>query len=321
MSKEHHPDLKEPVTMPQVDFQSPVIQPVIKVSEWVNRGKVANIQLPEGFQLRKFQLEHAGRSFVCHCVESVKAEGELPGLLYFHGGGFLLPLQTVMFEKATYFAEHLNCRVFLPEYTLTTDEPFPVALEEAAASLQFVLNHHAYLEVAADKILLYGESAGGCLAASLTRLHLDKSGARPLAGLALIYPVLDNVRNYPSISKYESSAFSAEPNASMWDLYLAAGWEQHPLKEYAVPAHNRNFTDFPPVYVEAAEEDILRDEARAYAARLEAAGIPVKLEVVPGAYHAYDNDHSSPLVQRMMGQRVQVFRQFLSDKEDSLTSY
>lgn len=311
MSSQYHPELKDPTPMPQVELDSPVVQPVVQTRSFLTKVKVENSEVPDGFNLREFKLNRNGRSFPCYCVEPEDVTEDLPAILYFHGGGFLLPIQTPMLEKAVYFAEHLKCRVFLPEYVLTTEEPFPAALQDAYTTLRFLLGHHEYLRVDRSKVLLYGESAGGCLAASLLRLYLDEPDAGHLAGMLLLYPVLDNSMNYPSMSEYADGVFSTTPNHSMWNMYLDMDLEQHPLREYAIPAQNRDFTGFPPVYVEAAEMDILRDEARAYAARLEDAGIPVTLEVVTGAYHAYDNDHESPLVQRMMRQRTELMDEFL----------
>lgn len=315
MSSQYHPELKDPQSMPQVDLASPAIQPVIRARSLFNKVKVDNMEIPPEFRLRKFKLNRNGRSFPCYCIEPRDAEEDLPAILYFHGGGFVLPIQPPMMEKAVYFADHLKCRVFLPEYVLTSEEPFPAALEDAYTTLQFLLGHHEYLRVDAGKILLYGESAGGCLTASLVRLYLDEHEPGALAGMALIYPVLDNSMNYPSMSEFEKSVFSATPNYSMWMMYLNMDLENHPWRKYAIPAQNRDFTGFPPVYLEAAEKDILRDEARAYAARLEEAGVPLNLQVVEGAYHAYDNDHASPLVQRMMQKRIELLRGFLDKKE------
>lgn len=317
MSSQYNRELKDPTPMPQVELDSPAIQPVIQVRSFFTKVKVEGIEVPPGFNLRKFKLNRNGRTFPCYCIEPEEVTEDLPALLYFHGGGFLLPIQTPMVEKAVYFAEHLRCRVFLPEYVLTTKAPFPAALEDALAALQFLLGHHEYLRIDAQKVLLYGESAGGCLTASLVRLYLDQQAASSLAGVALLYPVLDNSMNYPSMSEFATSVFSATPNYSMWSMYLDMDLKNHPWREYAIPAQNRDFSGFPPVYVEAAEMDILRDEARAYAARLEEAGIPVRLEVVEGAYHAYDNDHDSPLVQRMMKRRTEVLREFLQEKEEA----
>lgn len=312
MSPNYHPDLQTPAQMPQVDLESPLIQPIIQGRSLFNKAKVDMMQVPPAFNLREFRINRNGRSFTCYCIEPKGELNKLPAILYFHGGGFVLPLQPPMMEKAVYFAEHLHCRVFLPEYALTTVEPFPAALADGQAALQFILGHQDYLKVDTEKILFYGESAGGCLAASLLRLYLDQQDAKGVAGMVLVYPVLDNTMNYPSMSKFKDGVFSATPNYSMWSMYLDMDLANHPWADYAVPAQNRDFSAFPPVYVEAAEKDILRDEARAYAARMEAAGVPVKMEVVTGAYHAYDNDHSSPLVQRVLAERLQWMRQILA---------
>lgn len=72
-----------------------------------------------------------------------------------------------------------------------------------------------------------------------------------------------------------------------------------------------NFQDFPPTYVEAAEIDTLRDQGLAYAEKMREAGVEVQSETVPGAYHGFDGEMNSPLVERVLARRVEVLRQML----------
>lgn len=314
MGKDYHPDLKQPVEMPQVKFQTPVVRAFIRARELYDRIRVKAFQVPEGFVSREFRLNWQEHSFTCYCVEPENLDHDAPAMLYLHGGGFVLPLEAVMIERAVYYARELQCRVFLLEYTMSTDQPFPKALEEAYATLRWILDHHSYLKVDPDQMMLYGESAGGCLAASLTRLHLDQANAQPLAGMALVYPVLDDDTDYQSMETYKEGVISRTPINSMWEMYLDTDFENHPWAQYAIPADNRNFTDFPPVYVEALEKDLLRDEALVYAQTLKEAGVTVELKEVEGAYHAYDNFSDSPLVQKMLRQRVDILKEW-NDKK------
>lgn len=311
MKKDYHPDLKQPMEMPQVKFQSPVVRAFIRTRELYDRLRVKALQVPEGFRSHKFQLNWQDHSFTCYSVEPENlVQDDAPAILYLHGGGFVLPLEAVMVERAVYYADQLQCRVFLLEYTMSTDEPFPKALEEAYATLRWLLQHHDYLKISPSKMMLYGESAGGCLAASLARLHLDQSDAQPLAGMALVYPVLDDDTDYQSMETYRDGVVSATPINSMWDMYLDTDFKNHAWADYAIPADNRDFKDFPPVYVEALEKDLLRDEALLYAQRLKTAGVTVELKEVEGAYHAYDNFSDSPLVQNMLRHRVEIFKKW-----------
>lgn len=75
----------------------------------------------------------------------------------------------------------------------------------------------------------------------------------------------------------------------------------------------KNFQELPPTYVEAAEIDVLRDQDLAYAEKMREAGVEVQSETVPGAYHGFDGEMNSPLVQRVLAHWVEVLRQMLHE--------
>lgn len=82
------------------------------------------------------------------------------------------------------------------------------------------------------------------------------------------------------------------------------------MLQYAVPMKN-SLRGLPKAYVEPLEIDILRDEAKAYAAKLRAAGVAVVENLIPGAYHGYDADLKSPLVKRSFAARMEFMREII----------
>lgn len=159
-----------------------------------------------------------------------------------------------------------------------------------------------------DRLLLYGESAGGCLAAGTALLARD-GGGPPLRGQALIYPVLDRTMACPSHRLFPAAPWPPSANRQAWELYLRRGAGD--MAAYASPLSAQDLSRLPPAYVESQEFDILRDEAEAYVRRLRSAGVAAQLWRVPGSYHGFDADRDSPLVRQALERRVRAMAAML----------
>ncbi len=209
-------------------------------------------------------------------------------MLYCHGGAFYLPTQVTSLNLACIYAKEANVRVIIPEYSLTPDHPAPKALEECRAVQKAVAPH-----------IVYGESAGAALAAMLDKCR----------GQMLIYPVTDDRGGrYPSMAAYPLAVWTAVSNQSMWEAYLS-GIPQEKLPRI-VPMRS-DLNNASPAYVETEEFDILKDEGAAFAQRLRDAGIPVEYHMIPGSYHGFDGELNSPLVQRVLENRIAWLRNII----------
>lgn len=313
MDDHYSKELSLPPKRSKVSLKPPLVQSFLK-----KLGKQFREQedstVPPGISVRKYLLSSVDRTFLCYCIEPEDIKERLPAILYLHGGVFPLSDRSTMINNAVFYAEKIHCRVFLLEYHLPLIDPFPAGLEESYTALRFILDFHERLKVDPERIILYGDNLGGTLAASLTRYYLDQHTAPALAGLALVYPALDNSLDYFSKKQYEKAAWPITANRKMWHLYLPQHLRNHPLIRYAVPAKNRDFTDFPPVYIECMEKDILRDEALKYERELRKAGAVTFCHFVKGAYHGYDHDQESMFVQRMLKKRVKILGTFISTR-------
>lgn len=236
-----------------------------------------------------------------------REESLYPAMIYYHGGGFMFPIQKAMMNNSSLYAENTGVKVFLPEYRLALDSPCDTTLEDCYAMLRFVFENAEKLKVDKKRVFLYGDSAGGCLAAGIALLNRDRTHY-PLCGQMLIYPVCDNERGkYESMEKYKDAAWSKHSNEQMWRIYLSRGVEK---ETYTIPMKSE-LHNLPPAYIEPQQFDTLRDEAIAYANKLKNAGVDVDLNVVSGSYHGFDADLKSALVKRVFEKRYEVIRKFI----------
>lgn len=325
--------LKAPGKAVNVDLEKPA---VVKMMKAMCRAQMKHMDaaavLPDGVMLRKTEMKKQdGDMIVCFVLEpeadlrreQTGAQPALPAMIYLHGGAYALPVSPSALALAAVYAKENGMRVFVPEYRLLPEYSGFSALADCRDVWELLTVRQEVYGVDAGRLLLYGESAGGALAAGLTALLLEQKQAVIPAGQLLIYPALDQEEEpYPSKKRYEMAAWPAKSNRSMWKAYLSGAMEEELpylipmqwLKQWCV--HERRCEhEYPATYVEAQEIDILKDEAAVYAGRLQEAGADCTLSVIEGSYHGYDSDLDSPLVQSVLQERIQMMQNMLKAAE------
>ncbi|MGI9658331.1 MAG: alpha/beta hydrolase, partial [Gaiellaceae bacterium] len=162
---------------------------------------------------------------------------------------------------------------------------YPIAVEDCYAAFAWIVNNAAELAIDADRIAIGGDSAGGNLTAAVSLMARDKGG--PTAAFQLlIYPVTDYDLDTTSYLEYaEDHYLTRDAMAWFWELYLPT--PEAGKEPYASPLQADDLSGLPPALVITAECDVLCDEGEAYAAKLEAAGVPVTLNRADGMIHGY----------------------------------
>ena len=299
MSYSYSPELKAPQKMPDIDPGKAAMAGMLKILCLTHQKQTAAFRPPEGLRCRKISAPAAdGSEIPCFVIEPEGTEKELPGVLMIHGGGFYLPVQTSALALGCEYARGLNARVFLPEYRLVPQFTAPTQLQDCMATWK------AMPDLGADpsRMLVIGDSAGAALAAGLC-IRLRDEGKPLPKGQLLIYPVLDNrVNRYASYERYADACWSSKATEAMWEAYLKGMNEG--LSACLIPARCDDLSNLPAAYIEPQEFDVLRDEAEAFFQALQEAGVPSQLNIVKGSYHGFDSDLSSPLVQRIIRQRI-----------------
>lgn len=193
------------------------------------------------------------------------------GVLYLHGGGWVLGGLDSHDNVCRALANAGQCRVVAVDYRLAPEHRYPAAIEDAAAALAHVVAHAAALEIDPDQIAVAGDSAGGTLAAQLAIRGRDGAGP-PLCQQVLLYPATDLACAHPSYDLF-TQGVPLTDNGMRWfrDHYLGSADPGDP----AVSPLRANLAGLPPAFVLTVGYDPLCDEGVAYAHALEQAGVAV----------------------------------------------
>jgi acetyl esterase len=207
-----------------------------------------------------------------------------PCVIYIHGGAFIKGSLESGDPIAWGIADVTKWTVISIDYRLAPENPFPCGTEDCFAAIQYVLRHAAELGIDLQRIALWGDSAGGNMAAASCLMARDR-GRPNVAATVLVYPCLTDDLSAPA---YRTYANAPVPTASMdraWTLYLGA---RRPTQDaYAAPLKAKNFSGLPPTFVHVAEIDCLADDGRTYAEKLRAAGIRAELRVATRMIHGF----------------------------------
>jgi acetyl esterase len=208
----------------------------------------------------------------------------VPAVLFIHGGGFVVGDLDTEHAGAASTVDALGVVVVSVDYRLAPEHPFPSGLEDCYAALLWLAKESGELGVDAERIAVFGQSAGGGLAAGLALLARDRGGPA-LCFQLLGIPELDDRLETPSMVAFTDTPMWNRPSAERsWRYYLGEG-ANGDTSPYAAPARAEDLSGLPPAYVSTCEYDPLRDEGMIYALRLLQAGVSVELHQFAGTFH------------------------------------
>jgi acetyl esterase/lipase len=240
--------------------------------------------LPPDPRLHRRELEIPGfgdapdvRILLFEPVERVRPT---PGIVYIHGGGFVLGSAETEAAGAANLAAELGVVVASVDYRLAPEHPYPAGLDDCFATLTWLSSQEG---IDTNRIAVFGNSAGGGLSAALA-LRARDNGGPALCFQFLGIPDLDDRMETPSMRDYVDTPMWNRPSAELsWQWYL--GDDRSNVSPYASPGRATDVAGLPPTYVSVAQFDPLRDEGIAYAQRLAHADVPVELHMYAGTFH------------------------------------
>lgn len=256
-----------------------------------NRTEIAG--LPNTVQTRALEIAPglAGRLYL-----PPNAQAPLPVLVYAHGGGWTVGSVAIFDPFCRLLCGAAGVSIVSVEYRLAPEHPYPAALEDIRAAVQWTAAYAANWGADPMRLALGGDSAGANLAAVTANQLCAEGGALrdALKALLLLYPVTA----HPSAAfpSYTENAVGYGLDAGLmrwfWEQYAAGVAPDDPN---VAPLSLENVPALPPTFIATAEYDVLRDEGIAYAEKLTAAGVAVT------HLHAPDMGHNFPATPNLVG--------------------
>ncbi|MCX5203354.1 alpha/beta hydrolase [Streptomyces sp. NBC_00237] len=215
------------------------------------------------------------------------ATGALPVVLYVHGAGWVFGNAHTHDRLVRELAVGSGAAVVFPEYDLSPEARYPVAIEQNYRVAQWIAREGHHKDLDGTRIAVAGDSVGGNMSAALTLLAKQR-GDVAFVQQVLFYPVTDAGSDTDSYHRFGEGYFLRRDAMQwFWDQYTTAEAERAQITASPLRASTEQLSGLPPALVITAEADVLRDEGEAYAAKLRAAGVPVTALRVQGVIHDF----------------------------------
>jgi acetyl esterase/lipase len=213
------------------------------------------------------------------------ARGQLPGWIYFHGGGGVFGSLDTHDGLCRALANASGCRLISVGYRLAPEHRFPAAADDSWAAVGWVFANAAALKLDASRIAVGGDSAGGGLAAAACQ-RAGREGDLRIALQVLLCPALDLAAESQSRRALAAGYFLDKATID-WTVAHYCPPDADPADPRLSPLYAADLAGQPPALVHTAEFDPLRDEGRAYADKLAGAGVDVRYVCHAGMIHHF----------------------------------
>ena len=240
------------------------------------------LPLPDGATRNDFE-----RNGTTHCHIAVPDVRNDRGVLYLHGGGYVLGSLDTHAELMARVASACRAPVLGVDYRLAPEHPFPAAVDDALASYEHLID----AGIKPQSIVVAGDSAGGGLALALM-LRLKEQGKPLPAGAILFSPWSDLTASGDSVATRREADPMITP-----DLLNPMAAHYRAEVDAANPLISPLFGDLkglPPLLIQVGDAEILLDDSTRLATRAEAADVNVQLEIFDGAFHVFQNQPHLP---------------------------
>jgi len=219
------------------------------------------------------------------------ANGAGPAILYLHGGGFIAGKPDMMAVANKELAEVTGAVVVAVQYRLAPETPFPGPVENCYTALSWVAANAGQLGIDRNRIAIYGQSAGGGLAAATALLARDRGGPA-LKAQFLLYPMLDarTATDKAPVTNPTTGEFGWTVESNRFGWQAMQGGQDIPVERlgHFSPAQAGDLSGLPQTFLAVGSLDLFLEENIAYVQRLSRASVPVEAHIYPGAIHGFE---------------------------------
>ncbi|HEY3598217.1 MAG TPA: alpha/beta hydrolase [Paraburkholderia sp.] len=228
-----------------------------------------------------------GRTITLHIMKPSRMAGKPGVILFIHGAVWIAG----NFENHKRLVRDLvvgsGQPAVFPEITNLPEGKYPVPLNQAYATLEWIAAHASEFGADGSRIAVAGNSVGGNMTAGLNLMAKDRKGPK-ISYQVLLWPATNAGVDTCSYKEFANNRFlSREFMKYGWDRY--APTEEERENPYVSPlrASLAHLHGLPPTLVVTEENDVLRDEGEAYAHRLQDAGVPTVFVRYNGTIHDF----------------------------------
>lgn len=219
--------------------------------------------------------------------------GNLPPMLYTHGGGYVGGTPDAFDGQLAKFIERRPCIIVAPAYRNALIEPYPAAFDDCYDTLLWMRDNAGELGIDASKFMIAGHSAGGGLTAAVTLKARDTKDVE-IAFQMPFYPMIDDLQPSDQERHIDVSGWDSKANAFGWNNYLKDLHQNNEeIPTYAAPARNTDYRDLPPTITFVGTYDPFYQETTQYVDGLKAAGIDVAFKLYEGCPHGHEQLYPS----------------------------
>jgi acetyl esterase len=222
-------------------------------------------------------------------------EAPKPGVIYGHGGGWVLGSIETHDDMCAELASLSDTVVVAVDYRLAPEHPHPAQLDDCRTVLAWMRERGRALGIDPEHVVGAGDSAGGQMTAGLA-LWLRDHGEDQLKGMVLIYPVLGaDMESESYVRNADAPCLSRAEMLFFLESFLGPRWGPNWRDPYAIPNLAPDVSRLPPAFIAVAAHDPLHDDGVFFARKLRAAGVPVALRRERALAHSYMRArHQSP---------------------------
>ena len=301
-------------------FQPPLNKVSVFLSQKVMNLLYFNEKSDENVEVKRFKIPYGvdkKQNAIIYMPKNIDSKN-VPCLVYFHGGGFVMPAAPHHYHNARKYAKEVGCIVIFVNYPLAPKNKYPIPAEACFDAYKWVLDNACKFNIDTQKIAIGGDSAGGTLASVAILKAFDNKLPLPCAQM-LIYPAPGSATETESMKTFVDTPLCNSVDYKKYCKYYFNS-EQDMKERYVSPLKAEDLSIFPPTYIETAEFDCLRDEALEFGELLNKAGVKTTINKTERTMHGYDMVEDSKITLASMAKRIEFLKENLIKKEGKVVS-